>query len=119
MQPFVREGKEEREPDFDYSDGKKLAAQLQDFERIKNARFVARFDDTGQENVRTAVGVLPLGRDPRSLKQDETYLRLRTILHQKMSAVAKGAVWGGCQMPRCEHGLRGRRGEGGTSPRLV
>jgi len=89
MRPFVREGKEEREPDFDYSDGKKLA-QLQDFERIKNARFVARFDDTGQENVRTAVGVLPLGRDPRSLKQDETYLRLRTILHQKMSAVAKG-----------------------------
>ena len=36
MRPFVREGKEEREPDFDYSDGKKPAAQLQDFERIKN-----------------------------------------------------------------------------------
>ena len=89
MWPFVWEGKEEREPDFDYSDGKKLAAQLQDFERITNARFVARFDDTGQENVRTAVGVLPLGRDPRSLKQDETYLRLRTILHKKCQQLPK------------------------------
>src|SRR5258708_10065313 len=38
---------EEREPEFDYSDGEKLAVQMHEFERRRNARFIARFDDTG------------------------------------------------------------------------
>jgi hypothetical protein len=86
----LREG-DEGEPDFDYSDGEKLAAQIREFEREKRARFVARFDDTGKENPRTSVGVHPLGSDPHLLKPDQTYLRLRRILHKKCDQLPKGS----------------------------
>ncbi len=87
---ILREG-DDVEPDFDYSDGEKLAAQIREFEREKGARFVARFDDTGQENSRTQVGVHPLGSDPHLLEPDQTYLRLRRILHKKRDQLPKGS----------------------------
>lgn len=74
---------EEQEPEFDYSDGDKLAVQMREFERKRHARFIARFDDTGQVTARTQVGVHPLGPVPHFVKPDETYLRLRAMLQKK------------------------------------
>ncbi len=86
----LREG-DEVEPDYDYSDRESLAAQVDGFERARKARFVARFDDTGQENARTAVGVHPLSSDPFLLKPDQTYLRLRGILRKKREQLPKAS----------------------------
>lgn len=73
----------EREPRYDYSDRRRLAAQLNEFENRHNTRFVARFSDTGTENASTLVAVHPLGGDPRFLQPDETYKRLKQILKKK------------------------------------
>jgi hypothetical protein len=77
--------------EFDYDDQQKLADQIRCQERRKKARFVARFYDTGQENDRTQVGVLPLGPEVHLLKSDQTYLRLRSILRKKQKQLPKGA----------------------------
>jgi hypothetical protein len=82
---------EEREPDYDFSDRQKLAAQLEQVERARNARFVARFDDAGEDNPRTVVAVHPLGPNPHLLKPDETYLRLRDILKKKREQLPKAS----------------------------
>lgn len=82
---------EEREPDFDYQDGDRLAVQMREFERRRNARFIARFDDTGRMNPHTGVWVHPLGRDPHFVKPDETYLRLRAILRKKRHQLPKAS----------------------------
>jgi hypothetical protein len=50
---------------------------------------VARFDDTGQRNERTAVGVLRRGEAHALPKPDETYLRLRTPLTKKHKQLPK------------------------------
>ena len=86
----LREG-EDVPPEYDYADAKMLAAQIRDQERMREARFVARFDDTGQESKRTAVGVLPLGPRRGRLEPDQTYLRLRSILRKKQKQLPKGA----------------------------
>jgi hypothetical protein len=86
----LREG-EEAPPEYDYADARMLAAQVRDQERIRGARFVARFDDTGQESERTAVAVLPLGPRRDRLEPDQTYLRLRSILRKKQKQLPKGA----------------------------
>ena len=81
----------EGEPKYDYEDGEKLVAQIRDEEWKRNARFKARFDDTGQESSRTAVGVLPLGPHLHRVEPDQTYLRLRSILRKKQKQLPKGA----------------------------
>lgn len=86
----LREG-EERQPNFDYSDGQRLAAQIREMERARDAHFVASFDDTGQKNARTAVGVLPLGSHPHFVQPDQTHLRLRSILGKKRDQLPKGS----------------------------
>jgi hypothetical protein len=85
----LREG-EEVEPHYDYTDPEVLALQIRDEEWKRNARFVARFHDAGQENAGTAVGVHPLGPDPHLLGPDETYLRLKSILKKKQKQLPKG-----------------------------
>jgi hypothetical protein len=82
---------DEGQPQFDYTDGKKLAEQLKQFEHLKAARFIARFDDTGKESDHTPVGVHPLGEEPHLVKPDETYLRLREILQKKTKQLPKGS----------------------------
>ncbi len=84
----LREG-DEVQPEDDYADAKKLAAQIQDQDRMREARFVARFDDVGQESSRTAVAVLPLGPHRYRLGPDQTYLRLRSILRKKQKQLPK------------------------------
>jgi len=86
----LREG-DEVQPNYDYSDGEKLAAQVHEVERARDARFVARFDNTGHENARTTVAVHPLGPHPHLLQPDQTYLRLRTILRKKREQLPKGS----------------------------
>jgi hypothetical protein len=86
----LREG-DDVPAEYDYADAKMLAAQIRDQERMREARFVARFDDTGQRNDRTAVGVLPLGPRRDRLGPDQTYLRLRSILRKKQKQLPKGA----------------------------
>ena len=80
-----------RDMEFDYSDGAKLAAQMQEFERGGQARFVARFYDSGERRDRTHVSVLSLGDDPGPLRPDETHLRLRGILNKKREQVPKNS----------------------------
>ena len=84
----VREGAEE-EPSYDYSDGKRLGDQIRDQEWRRDAPFVAHYDDTGQRNERTAVGVLRRGEAHALPKPDETYLRLRTLLRKKHKQLPK------------------------------
>ncbi|HYL14615.1 MAG TPA: hypothetical protein VEV41_16345 [Terriglobales bacterium] len=86
----LREG-EETEARYDYADAKRLAEQIRDEKWKRDARFVARFDDTGQKNNGTVVGVLPLGAGRRQLQPDETYLRLRTILRKKQKQLPKAS----------------------------
>jgi hypothetical protein len=78
-----------RKVEFDYSDGTKLAAQIQEFERAGQARFVAHFYDSGERRERTHVSVLSLGEDPGPLQADQTYLRLRGILNKKREQLPK------------------------------
>lgn len=80
----LREGNEAR-PDYDYGDRENLARQVRDQEWLGNVGFKAQFDDTGQEEPRTVVSILPLGRRRRGLEPDETYLRLRSILRKNKS----------------------------------
>jgi hypothetical protein len=84
----VREGDEAEAP-YDYLDAQRLAEQIRDEEWKRDATFVARFDDTGVRNERTAVGVLSLGEARARLKPDETYLRLRTLLTKKHKQLPK------------------------------
>jgi len=86
---------DEKQPEFDYTDGKKLAAQLQRFEKLKGARFVCRFEDTGNENSQTWVAVQPLGEDPHLVKPDETHQRLKDILWKKSKE----------QLPKASRGI--------------
>lgn len=86
----LREGAE-TEARYDYADGKRLAAQVRDEQWKRNARFVARFDDTGRKNERTSVGVLPLGAARHRIEPDETYLRLRALLRKKQKQLPKGS----------------------------
>jgi HEPN domain-containing protein len=76
---------------FDYSDGAKLAAQMQEFERAREATFVARFYDSGKQQDRTPVSVLSLGNARESLQPDQTYLRLRGILNKKREQIPKNS----------------------------
>jgi hypothetical protein len=76
---------------FDYADGAKLAAQMQEFERAGQARFVARFYDSGELQDRTHVSVLSLGDGPGRLQPDQTYLRLRGILNKKRGQIPKNS----------------------------
>lgn len=87
----LREGEEVEPHYYDYADREKLALQIRDEAWKRDTRFVARFDDAGQENARTAVGVLPLGPDPHVLGPDETYLRLKSILRKKLKQLPKGS----------------------------
>jgi hypothetical protein len=80
-----------RKMEFDYSDGAKLAAQMQEFERAGQARFVARFYDSGERRDRTHVSVLSLGDAPGPLQPDQTYLRLRGILNKKREQIPKNS----------------------------
>jgi hypothetical protein len=80
-----------RKVEFDYSDGAKLAAQMQEFERAGQARFVARFYDSGERRDRTHVAVLSLGNGPARLQPDQTYLRLRGILNKKRGQIPKNS----------------------------
>jgi hypothetical protein len=82
---------EDGEPHFDYADSQKLKAQLDQFERIKNAPFVAQFEDTGANNDRTGIAVHSMGSDPLILQPDKTHLRLRGILHQKRDQLPKAS----------------------------
>jgi DNA-binding HxlR family transcriptional regulator len=79
------------EPKFDYADPEKLKAQLEHFERVKKAPFVAKFDDTGKENDHTDIAVHALGADPHLVQPDKTHLRLRGILHQKRDQLPKAS----------------------------
>lgn len=88
---IVQEGGEVQ-PEYDYRDPEKLARQIRDQERVRNARFVARFDDTGQENERTMVGVQSVGAQPHHPKPDETYLRLRSILRKKQKQLPSNSA---------------------------
>jgi hypothetical protein len=87
---IVRE-QDVRNMEFDYSDGAKLAAQMQEFERAGQARFVARFYDSGERRDRTHVSVQSLGDDPGPLQPDQTYLRLRGILNKKREQIPKNS----------------------------
>ena len=80
-----------RKVEFDYSDGAKLAAQMQEFERAGKARFVAHFYDSGERRERTHVSVLSRGEDPGPLQADQTYLRLRGILNKKREQIPKSS----------------------------
>jgi hypothetical protein len=82
---------DEVQPQYDYANGKKLAAQIREQERMREARFVARFDEAGQQSARTAVAVLALGPHRHRLEPDQTYLRLRSILRKKQKQLPKGA----------------------------
>jgi hypothetical protein len=86
----LREGPE-TEAQYDYKNGEHLAAQIRDEQWKRDARFVARFDDTGRRNERTTVGVLPLGPARHRVEPDETYLRLRAILRKKQRQLPKGS----------------------------
>jgi hypothetical protein len=80
-----------RNMEFDYSDGAKLAVQMEEFERAREARFVAHFYDSGDRQDRTHVSVLSLGGDPGPLQPDQTYLRLRGILKKKREQLPKNS----------------------------
>lgn len=80
-----------RNMEFDYSDGAKLAPQMQEFERAGQARFVAHFYDSEERRDRTHVSVLSLGDDPGPLQPDQTYLRLRGILNKKREQIPKNS----------------------------
>jgi hypothetical protein len=80
-----------RKAEFDYSDGEKLATQIEEFERAREARFIAHFYDSGERRERTHVSVLSLGDDPGPLQPDQTYLRLRGILNKKREQIPKNA----------------------------
>jgi hypothetical protein len=84
----VRDGDEAEAP-YDYSNAQRLAEQIRDEEWKRGGTFVARCDDTGVRNERTAVGVLSLGEARARLKPDETYLRLRTLLTKKHKQLPK------------------------------
>jgi hypothetical protein len=86
----LREGEEIRGT-YDYSDRERLASQIRAETRATEARFIARFDDTGHENSRTVVGVLPLGAHPHCVEPDQTYLSLRKILGKKRDQLPKGS----------------------------
>lgn len=86
----LREGAE-KEARYDYADAERLARQIRDERWKRDARFVARFDDTGRRNERTTVGVLPLGVVRHRVEPDETYLRLRAILRKKQKQLPKGS----------------------------
>jgi hypothetical protein len=85
----LRDGNEAR-PEYDYGDRENLARQIRDEEWRGNVAFKAQFDDTGQEQRRTVVGVPPLGRRRQGVQPDETYLRLRSILRKKQKQLPKG-----------------------------
>jgi hypothetical protein len=85
----LREGNEGQR-EYDYGDRENLARQVRDQEWMGNVTFKAQFDDTGQEQPRTVVAVLPLGRKRRLVEPDETYLRLRSILRKKQKQLPKG-----------------------------
>jgi hypothetical protein len=87
---IVRE-QDVRNIEFDYSDGAKLAAQMQEFERAGQACFVARFYDSGERRDRTPASVFSLGDDPGPLQPDQTYLRLRGILNKKREQIPKNS----------------------------
>jgi hypothetical protein len=84
----LREGAE-GPPEYNYADAELLAAQIRDQERMRDAHFVARFDDSGQESDRTTVAVPPLGPRRVRLEPDQTYLRLRSILRKKQRQLPK------------------------------
>lgn len=86
----LREGAE-KEARYDYADAERLARQIRDERWKRDARFVARFDDTGRRNERTTVGVLPLCVVRHRVEPDETYLRLRAILRKKQKQLPKGS----------------------------
>ena len=75
---------------YDYGDHARLALQIVAQERRDKARFVARFDDTGQENARTAVAVHPLRPQRHLVQPDQTYDRLKRILRKKQKQLPKG-----------------------------
>lgn len=76
--------------EYNYTNRQHLADQIRDEEWKRNATFLARFDDTGQKNDRTVVGVLPLGAERHLVQPDETYLRLRKLLGKKQKQLPKG-----------------------------
>jgi hypothetical protein len=80
-----------RKMKFDYSDREKLATQMEEFERAREARFVAHFYDSGERRERTHVSVMSLGEDPGPLQADQTYLRLRGILNKKREQIPKNS----------------------------
>jgi hypothetical protein len=80
-----------RNMEFDYADREKLAAQMQEFERAGQARFVARFYDSGEQRDRTPVSLLSLGDNPGALQPDQTYQRLRGILNKKREQLPKNS----------------------------
>ena len=80
-----------RNMEFDYSDGTNLAAQLNEFERARQARFIARFYDSGGQQDRTPVSVMSLGDNPDRLQPDQIYLRLRVILNKKREQIPKNS----------------------------
>ena len=79
------------EPKLDYTDAEKLKTQIDQMEQIRNAPFVAEFNDTGAENDRTSVSVHSRNPNPNIPQPDKTYLRLRSILHQKRDQLPKGS----------------------------
>jgi hypothetical protein len=85
----LREGNQ-AQAEYDYGNRENLARQVRDQEQMADARFKAQFDDTGEPQPRTAVGVLPLGPHRRKLEPDETYLRLKSILRKKQKQLPKG-----------------------------
>jgi hypothetical protein len=87
---IVRE-EDVRNMEFDYSDGETLAAQMQEFKRAGQARFVARFYDSGEQGDQTPVSLLSLGDKPGTLQPDQTYLRLRGILNKKREQLPKNS----------------------------
>jgi len=88
---WIVRGQDVRKMEFDYADGAKLAAQMQEFERAREARFVARFYDSGEARDGTQVAVLSLGDDPGPVQPDQTYLRLRGILNKKREQLPKNS----------------------------
>jgi len=69
---------------YAYGNRENLARQVRNERWQGEVRFKAQFDDTGQIQPRTGVGVLSLGPHRRHVEPDETYLRLRSILRKKM-----------------------------------
>ena len=80
-----------RDMEFDYSDATKLAAQMQEFERARQARFVARFYNSGEQQDRTHMAVQSLGDDAGPLQPDQTYRRLRGVLNKKREQIPKNS----------------------------